>query len=288
MRPPVQVVAPYHAPATVIIDNRNSAPRPMLAPTQPVAPIPTTKQLVPQMYTRVKFYNQDMLGFELEGSVVDNVVPGGPADDGGVEDGFYAFALNDVPQKPGTLMNALAAASRPYVIDFGFIPEGWEARWSEQQNRFYFANHANQSTSWDLPPIQMSKKAVADVESEQTGRGDEGVFTVKVNIEFFPQDTQQAPIISDAKAAGTLGIRCSKYLTVEALIQLVEDVQDGSIADQDYEIDFTSAYNKNGKLHDNATLASVISGEGEQLEICGHKQPRVPEGDAAVQCCTIM
>lgn len=260
----------------------------MYAPVQPVVQRPATKQLVQQQYTRVKFYNQDMLGFELEGAVVDEVIPGGPADDGGVEEGFFAFALNDVQQKPGTLINALEAASKPYVIDFGYVPEGWETRWSEQQSRFYFANHATQSTSWNLPPIEMSKTAVADVESEQTGRGDQGVFTVKCNIDFFPQDTTQAPVITDSKAPGTLGIRCSKFTTVEALIQLVEDVQDGAIADQDYEIDFTSAYNKNGRLADNAALASVISIDGEQVEICGHKQPRVPEADAAGQCCTIL
>jgi len=283
---PRTTVMPYQAPATMIIDNRNAAPRPMLAAQQPA--VPQTKQLVQQQYIRVKFYNQDMLGFELEGAVVNNIVPGSPADDGGVEDGFYAFALNDIQQKPGTLMNALNSASRPYAIDFGFVPAGWEARWSEEVKRFYFAEHATQTTSWNLPPIPMSKKAVADVESQQTGRGDEGVFTVKVNIEFFPQDTQQAAIISEAKELGTLNIRLSKTTTVEALIQLVEDVQDGAIANEDYEIDYTSAYGKIGKLDDNALVSRVVSIDGEQVEICGHKQPREPDAGAAVQCCTIL
>jgi len=275
-RVPRTPVVPYQAPATVIV-RRNVAPR------QPA--VPQTKQLVQQQYTRVKFFNQEMLGFELDGAVVTNVVPGGPADDGGVEEGFYAFALNDVQQKQGTLMNAIQVASRPYVIDFGFLPAGWQARWSEQQQRFYFAEHATRQTSWNLPPIEMSTTAVADVESEQTGRGDEGVFTVKVNVEFF--DTQQAPVFWDDKAPGTLGVRLSKNTTVEAFIELVENVQDGAMAHLDYEIDYTSAYSKNGKLDYNAVVSRVVS-NGEQVEVCGHKQMKPGAGTAASGCCTIL
>lgn len=260
----------------------------MLAPQQPVAANqPQTKQLVEQQYTRVKFYNQDMLGFQLEGAVVTDVVPGGPADDGGVEEGFHAIALNDVQIKPGTFMDALSSAVRPYMIDFGYVPEGWEARWSEESKSFYFADHRTQTTSWNLPPIPMSKKAVMDVESVQTGRGDEGVFTVKCNITFFPQDTLQQPTITEAKAPGTLAFRVSKSTTVEALIQLVEDVQNGAMGDVDYEIDYTSAYSKKGKLDDNAMLVNCIDIDGEQLEVCGHKQP-LGEDPVVRQCCTIL
>jgi len=278
---PTTVVVPYQVPSTVTIGNRYAAPR------QPVAQnIPPTKTIVPQEYTRVKFYNQTMLGFSLEGSVVSDVVPGGPADDGGVEEGFHAIALNNVHQRPGELMKALYSAVKPYIVDFGYIPEGWEARWSEENKRFYYAEHRTQKTTWDLPPIPMSKKAVADVESSQTGRGDEGVFTVKCNISFYPQDTQQQPTICEAKAPGTLAIKVAKSLTVEALIQVVEDVQNDAMGDLDYEIDYTSAYSKNGKLNDNALLVSCIDLDGEQLEICGHKQPR---GEDVVEaCCSIL
>lgn len=243
--------------------------------------------MVEQQYTRVKFFNRQMLGFVLQDALVTEVDPGSPADDGGVEEGFWAFALNDVQRKPGTLMDALDSVAKPYVVDFGFVPFGWEARWSEASKQFYFANHETKTTSWDLPPIPMTKTAVADVESEQTGRGDEGVFTVKCNITFFPQDTEQAPIVSESKAPGSLAIKLSKTTTVEALIQTVEYVQDDAIAGEDYEIDFTSAYGRNGKLDDNAMLSTCISVDGEMLEVCGHKQPREQQQGAAA-CCTIL
>jgi len=283
---PQTVVVPYQAPATLIIDNRNAEPRQMVHSQPNSTNLPQTKQIVEQKYTRVKFFNKDILGFELDGAVVTDVVPGGPADDGGVEEGFHAIALNDVQQRPGTLIDALSSAVRPYVIDFCYVPEGWEARWSEEAKRFYFAEHRTQTTSWNLPPILMSKTAVDDVESTQTGRGDDGVFTVKCNITFFPQDTQQQPIISEDKEPGALAIRVSKTTTVESLIQLVEDVQNDLMGDLDYEIDYTSAYSKKGKLNDNAMLVNCIDIDGEQLEVCGHKQPRGP--DPAAQCCTVL
>jgi len=295
VRPPPTVVVPYQAPATVyqppatvIIDNRNTGPRQMAqAPYPQSTNSPQTKQLVEQKYTRVKFFNKEIMGFELNGAVVTDVDPGGPADDGGVEEGFHAIALNDVQQKPGTLLDALSLAAKPYVIDFCWVPEGWEARWSEESKRFYFADHASQKTSWNLPPIPMSKTAVDDAESTQTGRGEDGIFTVKCEVTFFPQDTEQQPTVSEGKEPGAFAIKVSKTTTnVESLIQLVEDVQDELLGDEDYEIDYTSAYSKNGKLDDNAMLVNCIDIDGETLEVCGHKQPR--EEDAAASCCTIL
>jgi len=283
VRAPQTVVVPYQAPATVIINNRNAQPPPYPQGTN----LPETKQMVEQKYTRVKFFNKDIMGFELDGAVVTNVVPGGPADDGGVEEGFLAIALNDVQQKPGTFMDALASAAKPYVIDFGYMPEGWEARWSEESKRFFFADHGTQTTTWNLPPVPMSRTAVNDAESIQTGRGDAGIFTVKCEITFFPQDTQQQPSISEGKEPGALAIRVSKINTnVESLIQLVEDVQNDLMGDEDYEIDYTSAYSKRGKLDDNAMLVNCIDIDGEQVEVCGHKQLRGDE--PASQCCSIL
>jgi len=287
-RPPPTVVVPYQAPATVIIDNRNAGPGQMAQ-----APYPQdtnslqTQQLVEQKYTRVKFFNKEIMGFELNGAVVTDVDPGGPADDGGVEEGFHVIALNDVQQKPGTLMDSLHSAVKPYVIDFCYVPEGWEAIWSEESKRFYFADHASQKTSWNLPPIPMSKTAVDDAESTQTGRGEDGIFTVKCEVTFFPQDTEQQPTVSEGKEPGALGIKVSKTTTnVESLIQLVEDVQDELLGDADYEIDYTSAYSKKGKLDDNAMLVNCIDIDGETLEVCGHKQPR--EEEPVASCCTIL
>jgi len=142
-------------------------------------------------------------------------------------------------------------------------------------------------TTWNLPPVPMSKTAVNDAESTQTGRGDEGIYTVKCDITFFPQDTQQQPSISEGKEPGALAIRVSKTNTnVESLIQLVEDVQNDLMGDVDYEIDYTSAYSKRGKLEDNAMLVNCIDIDGEQVEVCGHKQPR--EDEPASPCCTIL
>jgi len=284
---PQTVIVPYQAPATVIIDNRNAQPQVVQSPHPQGTNLPDTKQMVEQKYTRVKFFNKDTMGFELDGAVVTDVVPGGPADDGGVEEGFIVIALNDVQQKPGTITNALDSAVKPYVIDFGYIPEGWEARWSEESKRFFFADHGTKTTTWNLPPVQMSKTAVNDRESIQTGRGDEGIFTVKCEITFFPQDTQQQPTISEGKEPGALAIQVSKTTTnVESLIQLVEDVQNDLMGDVDYEIDYTSAYSKRGKLDANAMLVNCIDIGGEQVEVCGHKQPRGDE--PASQCCSIL
>jgi len=146
---PQTVIVPYQAPATVIIDNRNAQPQVVQTPYPQSTNLPETKQMVEQKYTRVKFFNKDIMGFELDGAVVKNVVPGGPADDGGVEDGFLAIALNDVQQKPGTFTNALESAFKPYLIDFGYIPEGWEARWSEESKRFYFADHGTKKNNME-------------------------------------------------------------------------------------------------------------------------------------------
>jgi len=301
--PPQVVVVPYQAPATVIIENPNpvpvqveQAPRTIIVETPdlvlpPVqvdqAPNPQGTNLVEQKYTRVKFYNKDIMGFEINGAVVTDVTPGSTADDGGVEEGFHAIALHDVHQKPGTLMDALNSAVKPYVIDFCHVPGGWEARWSEELKKFYFAHHATQKTSWNLPPIPMSKTAVDDAESTQTGRGEAGIFTVKCEVTFFPQDTEQQPSISDGKEPGAYAIKVSKNTTnVESLIQLVEDVQDELLEDADYEIDYTSAYSKRGKLDDNSMLVNCIDIDGETIEVCGHKQPR--QDEPAASCCTIM
>lgn len=277
VRRPQAVVVPYIAPSAVVI---NRAP---VAHTAS-APLPETKQLVAQQFTRIKFYNRDMLGFTLEGALVTDVVPGGPADDGGLEEGFMAFALNDVQCKPGTLLEAMDSAVKPYVVDFGFVPGTWEARWSDASAQFYFANHETKTTSWDLPPIPMAKTAVADAESQPTGRGDQGVFTVICIVSYFNNELQQDPIVNDVKAPGTISIKVPKTMTVEGFVQLVEDVQAGSMGHLDYLIDYTSAYTENAKLDDNALLNSVVT-EGQKVEVCGHKIAREVQ---TFQCCTFV
>jgi len=287
-QPPV-VVEPYIEPAPYVVPAQPMYTTPTYVPAAPVpattsAPIPATREQVAQQYTRVKFYNSEMMGFTLEGAVVNDVVPGGPADDGGVEEGYMAFALNGVQRKPGTLLEGISSVEKPYTIDFGFVPEGFEARWSDATGQFFFANHQTKTTSWDLPPITMSKTAINDQQSVPTGRGDRGVFTVTCIVTFYSFDTRQAPIVDDVDKPGTFSVKIPKTMNVEGFIQLVEDAQAEAMAHVNYQIDYTSAYSQKGKLAYNELMSNVIE-NGDSVEVCGHTIYR--EGEVG-GCCTIL